>query len=200
MPAIEASRIHGLGDLIRQASARGTAPVEKWDPPYCGDIGLEIDARGDWHYQNSVISRPALVQLFARVLRCEKDGHHYLVTPMEKVDVKIEDSPFLAVEMQVDGAGAEQKLTFRTNIDDVVVADADHPLLFREQGGSEGLKPYIRVRGRLYARLSRSVYFDLVELVETEDGGDEESYSVLSCGQKFPIVHSDPDTFFNFDV
>ena len=151
MPADDATRIQGLGALIRQASHRGTPPVEQWDPPYCGDIGLAIDAQGDWHYQNSVFSRLALVQLFARVLRCEKDGKHYLVTPVEKVDVRVADAPFLAVEMQVDGTGADQRLTFRTNVDDVVVADRDHPILFREETRSGGMKPYVRVRGRLYA-------------------------------------------------
>ncbi len=200
MPADVASQIQGLGDLIREASSRGTAPVDQWDPPYCGDIGLEIDAQGDWYYQNSVISRHALVKLFARVLRCEKDGKHYLVTPSEKVDVAVADAPFLAVEMQVDGSGADQRLTFRTNIDDIVVADADHPLLFREEKRSGGLKPYVRVRGRLYARLTRSVYFDLVELVETTEVSDQDGFSVVSCGTTFPIVDCDADTFFKFDV
>ncbi len=200
MPATDASRIQGLGDLIRQASSRTAAPVEQWDPPYCGDIGLEIDARGDWHYQNSAITRSALAELFSSVLRCEKDGKHYLVTPVEKVAVKVADAPFLALEMQVDGAGADQRLTFRTNVDDVVVAGPDHPLLFRGEESSGGLKPYLRVRGRLYARLTRAVYFDLVELVEVCEGSTDDSFAVVSGGKTFPIVHADADTFFNFDV
>jgi len=200
MPADDATRIQGLGDLIRHASSRGTAPVDQWDPPYCGDIGLKIDTHGDWHYQNSVISRPALVQLFARVLRCEKDGKHYLVTPVEKVDVQVADAPFLAVEMQVDGRGPDQRLTFRTNIDDVIVADAEHPLLFREEAKSGGMKPYVRVRSRLYARLTRALYFELVDWFENTDAADPDQLSIMSSGVAFPVVDSDANEFYNFDV
>lgn len=196
MPATQASRIQGLGDLIRRSSKQTTAPVEAWDPPYCGDIGLEIDTRGDWHYQKSAIKRLELVKLFARVLRCEKNGHHFLVTPVEKVDVAVADAPFLAVEMQADGLGPDQRLTFRTNVDDVVVAGPDHPLLFRKEVDGDGLKPYVRVRGRLYARLTRSVYFDLVELASEGDG----KFAVMSDRVTFPIVHRGADTFYNFDV
>ncbi|MCH9765383.1 MAG: DUF1285 domain-containing protein [Alphaproteobacteria bacterium] len=200
MATTQASRIQGLGELIRQASVRGSAPVEQWDPPYCGDIGLKIDARGAWSYRDSPISRMPLVQLFARVLRCEKDGKHYLVTPVEKVDIAVVDAPFLAVEMQVDGSGPEQTLTFRTNTDDIVRCESDHPLLFREQVESGGLKPYVRVRGRLYARLTRPLYFDLIELAVATSQDEDAEYFVVSGGSKFPIVPATSDEMYNFDV
>lgn len=203
MTAHQASHIRGLGDLIRQASGQNAAPVEQWDPPYCGDIGLEIDVRGAWFYQGSEITRPELVKLFSRVLRCETNGRHYLVTPVEKVDVAVGDAPFLAVEMEVEGLGAaEQKLVFRTNVDDVVVAGADHPLLFREEPGSGGMKPYLRVRGRLYARLTRALYFELADLATShaEDSEAYDTFFVQSAGAQFAMTPSPDDAFYNFDV
>ena len=195
-----ASQIQGLGELIRLASADGSAPVDQWDPPYCGDIGLKIDARGGWHYQGSLIARPPLVKLFARVLRCEKTAAHFLVTPVEKIDVAVADAPFLAVEMQVDGMGDQQTLTFRTNVDDIVVAGPDHPILFRQQEKSGGLKPYVRVRGRLYARLTRTLYFDLIELAEKPVTSNGDGLCVKSAGQSFALIPSDESKFFDFDV
>lgn len=185
MSAPHASRINGLGELIRQASLKRAPPVDDWDPPYCGDIGLEIDVRGNWIYRGGTIDRPALVKLFSSVLRCEEDGRHFLVTPVEKVDVNVADAPFLAVEMQVDGSGDGQTLTFRSNVDDVVIAGPDHPLLFRSGADAEETKPYVRVRGRLEARLTRAVYFDLVELVEFDEDDPESRPFVQSAGVKF---------------
>ena len=103
--AIEAStnRIAGLEALLREQGGKGPAPVEKWNPPYCGDIGMKIRSDGVWLYQGSPIGRMPLVKLFARVLRKDGDGRHYLVTPAEKVDVDVADAPFLAVEMDAAG-------------------------------------------------------------------------------------------------
>src|SRR5690606_5954077 len=126
-----------------------------------GDIGLKIRADGTWLYQNSPIRRPSMVKLFASVLRKDADGRTYLVTPVEKVDVAVEDAPFLAVEMQVLGSGSEQELIFRTNVDDVVRCGADSPLRFAAQRNGGGLKPYVLVRGRLEALLTRALVFDL---------------------------------------
>jgi uncharacterized protein len=155
----------GLEALLRAAGeAAGVRPVELWEPPYCGDIGMAIRRDGTWIYQNSPIGRPALVKLFASILRKDADGRTYLVTPAEKVDVDVEDAPFLAVEMAVEGSGAKQVLTFRTNVDDVVAVGAEHPLRFCRQDPTGGLKPYVLVRGRLEALVTRAVYADLVEL------------------------------------
>lgn len=160
----DTTRIQGLEALLKAQAEGGLPPVEQWDPPYCGDIGMAIQADGTWLYQGSPIGRAALVRLFARVLRKDADGRHHLVTPVEKVAVAVEDAPFLAVEMQVDGTGERQRLTFRTNVDDIVECGPDRPMRFVTEAGSGGLKPYLLVRGRLEALVSRAVYYDLVEL------------------------------------
>ncbi|WP_295559046.1 DUF1285 domain-containing protein [uncultured Hyphomicrobium sp.] len=173
-----------LEDLLKQAAVKGSAPVERWDPPYCGDIGLSITGDGQWHYQGSVIARPGLVRLFARVLRRDEDGRYYLVTPVEKVDVAIADAPFLAVEMQVTGVAQAQALLFRTNVDDVVKCGADHPLRFVEGDPDHGLKPYLHVRGRLEALVTRALVYDLVELAAP---GPDGALGLWSDGTFFPL-------------
>lgn len=182
------TRISGLEAILKEAAGRGEAPVERWNPPYCGDIGLAICADGTWEYRGSPIGRAALVKLFARVLRKDEDGRHYLVTPVEKVDVSVADAPFLAVEMQVENPGPRQVLLFRTNVDDIVRCGPAHPLRFAAQEHSGGLKPYVRVRGRLEALLTRSLYLDLVELAQ--EAGAQDVPSILSGGTRFPLVPS----------
>lgn len=185
-----ANRISGLEALLKErAGARGPAPVEKWNPPYCGDIGMEIRSDGTWFYQNSPIGRIALVKLFASVLRKDDDGRHYLVTPVEKIDVKVADAPFMAVEMEVRdevGLGVNQgrTLVFRTNVDDIVTCGPTNPLRFIREEKSGGLKPYLLVRGRLEALVTRALYYDLVELAqETADG----TLALTSNGAMFPF-------------
>jgi uncharacterized protein len=164
------NRIGGLEALIRAQAAKGPAPVGQWDPPYCGDIGLRIRGDGTWLYRDSPILRPALVKLFASVLRKDADGRHYLVTPAEKIDVAVDDAPFLAVEMEVRGTGPAQGLIFRTNVDDIVTAGPEHPLRFTLDPENGGLKPYLLVRGCLEALLTRALAYDLVELAVHEEG------------------------------
>lgn len=149
----------------------GHRPVENWNPPYCGDIGMRIAGDGTWFYQNGPIGRHALVKLFAGILRKDVDGKTYLVTPVEKVLVTVADAPFLAVEMAATGSGPEQSLTFRTNLDDVVTVDARHPLRFERQASSGGMKPYVLVRGRLEALATRAVYAELMALAEPRADG-----------------------------
>ncbi|MBY0561771.1 DUF1285 domain-containing protein [Hyphomicrobium sp.] len=171
----------GLEALLRAASEGAGAggektvrPVEKWNPPYCGDIGMKIRRDGTWTYQGSPIGRIALVKLFASILRKDDDGRTYLVTPAEKVDVEVEDAPFLAVEMAAVGEGRARTITLRTNVDDVVTIGPEHPLRFQPSEPDGGLKPYVLVRGRLEALCTRAVYAELVELAEVgESGGDE---------------------------
>lgn len=166
----------GKLENILQTLAPGQrcAPVESWNPPYCGNIGLEILRDGTWLYQGSPIRRQAMVKLFASVLRKDGDGRTYLVTPAEKVDVEVQDAPFLAVDMQVEGEGERQRLTFRTNLDDVMVCGPEHPLRFVTESGSGGLKPYVLVRGRLEALVTRALVHDLVALADEarSPGGD----------------------------
>jgi hypothetical protein len=166
-----APALAGLEAMLRAQASDRPPPVESWNPPYCGDIGMAIAVDGTWFYQGSPIGRKPLVKLFSRVLRRDLDGRHFLVTPVEKVDIAVADAPFLAVEMEIAGAGTAQNLIFRTNVDDVVRCDADHPLRFAVEEGSGGLKPYLLVRGRLEALVTRALYYDLVELaVEDEEG------------------------------
>lgn len=168
----ERPKIQGLNQLIRASEAAGAAPVERWDPPYCGNIGLAIGRDGTWFYQGSPIRRMELVRLFARVLRRDDDGRYFLVTPGEKVDIAVEDSPFLAVEMEMQGEGESQSLMFRTNVDDIVVCGPERPLRFVTEPGSGGVKPYVLVRGRLEALVARAVTYDLLQLVEENDSGE----------------------------
>lgn len=178
-------RLHGL---VEGASERRPAPVESWNPPYCGDIGLKIARNGTWHYQDSPFTRPALVKLFASVLRKDADGRTYLVTPAEKVDVEVEDAPFLAVEMEATGAGRTQTLRFRTNVDDVVTCGPEHPLRVALQQPGGGLKPYVLVRGRLEALLTRALLHDLVALAVEEPHQGAPVPGVWSGGVFFPLV------------
>ncbi|HSR81854.1 MAG TPA: DUF1285 domain-containing protein [Hyphomicrobiaceae bacterium] len=172
MPSdVNTNRIAGLEALLKERQGKGFPPVETWNPPYCGDIGIKIRSDGVWIYGGTPIGRMPLVKLFASVLRKDADGRHYLVTPIEKVDVEVADAPFLAVEMEVHGSGRAQRLVFRTNVDDVVEADPVHPLRFDVEPRSQGLKPYLIVRGRLEALVTRALYYDLVELAVDDGSG-----------------------------
>jgi hypothetical protein len=173
-----------LASLLESGGA-ALAPVDRWNPPYCGDIGLAIRGDGVWEYRGSPIGRPALVKLFARVLRRDPDGRFYLVTPAEKVDIAVADAPFLAVEMEAHGLGRAQTLLFRTNVQDVVRCGPDQPLRFARQEPGGGLKPYVHIRGRLEALLTRSLTYELAELavVHPETGAT----GVWSGGEFFAL-------------
>lgn len=177
-----------LEALMRSAAHDGIStarPVDTWNPPYCGDIGLKIRADGSWLYRESPIGRMAIVKLFASILRKDDDCKTYLVTPAEKVDVTVEDAPFLAVEMAVSGEGETQNLTLRTNVDDLVTVGPLHPIRFATQNFSGGLKPYILVRGRLEALCTRAVYAELVSLAQSR--GDSDTLGLWSGGQFWPM-------------
>lgn len=194
MPATSAStnKIHDLGTLLAAQDLSKLPPVETWDPPYRGDIGMAIRADGSWTYQGSPIQRPALVRLFASVLRRDADGRHYLVTPAERVDVTVEDAAFIGAEMEVVGSGHDQQLVFRTNVDDIVRCGETHPLRFELEPGSDGLKPYLLVRGRLEALVTRALCYDLVELAlgteERPPGAAPDRLGIWSGGQYFEVA------------
>ena len=188
----ESTDAAGLAALISRASAeaggRGLPPVERWNPPFCGDIDMEIRADGTWFYLGTPIGRAPLVRLFSTVLRRDEDGKTYLVTPVEKVGIRVVDAPFLAVEMNVSGEGAARVLTFRTNVGDVVEVGPEHPLRFVIAGENSELKPYLLVRGRLEALVSRAVMYDLVELGETAVIDGVPMFAVRSGGMVFPVM------------
>lgn len=162
----------GLAALLSRAASdeMKARPVEAWNPPDCGPIDIRIDAEGRWYHLGSPIGRAPLVRLFASILRREPDGSYVLVTPVEKLTIRVDDVPFLAVEMHAEGKGAAQRLTFRTNVGDVVTAGRDHPLRFAVDAVNGGIRPYLRVRGGLEARLSRPLLYDLVALAAEKAG------------------------------
>ena len=182
----------GLQALISRAheGSKGLPPVERWNPPFCGDIDMEIRADGTWFYMGTPIGRIPLVRLFSTVLRKDEDGKTYLVTPVEKVGIRIVDAPFLAVEMAASGEGVNVTLTFRTNVGDVVEAGTEHPLRFEIEPETGGLKPYVHVRGRLEALVSRPVMYDLVERGETIDVNGTDWFAVRSGGEIFPVIEA----------
>lgn len=188
----------GLEALIARAHAdaqsgpatkeRGIPPVERWNPEFCGVLDMEIKADGTWFYMGTPIGRKQLVRLFSTVLRKDEDGKTYLVTPVEKIEISVEDAHFIAVEMQASGEGDDRKLTFRTNVGDVVEVDAQHSLRFVVEDESGGLKPYINVRGRLEALVARSVMYDLVALGEEIEVNGIVMFAIRSGGTVFPIM------------
>jgi hypothetical protein len=171
--------------VVASATARGkqaSGALPKLN--LCGDIGLKIGRDGTWYYQGGAIGRKGLVKLFASVLRREEDGRFYLVTPVEKVPIAVEAMPFVAVEMSRHGRGKSQNLSFRTNVDDTVIAGPKHPLGF-ERGPAESFTPFVLVRDGLKARLSRPVYYELAALAAERRAG--EGPGVWSGGAFFPF-------------
>ena len=183
----------GLSALIARATraGKGLPPVERWNPDFCGDLDMEIKADGTWFYLGTPIGRMPLVQLFSTVLRKDEDGKTYLVTPVEKVGIRVVDAPFLAVEMDVSGQGGDRIITFRTNVGDVVEAGPQNPLRFVDEEQTGGLKPYVLVRGRLEALVARPVMYELVEHGEEIDVDGRLMFAVRSKGEVYPIMPAD---------
>ncbi len=181
-----------LGRAGEERSSRGPAPVEKWNPEYCGELDMEIRRDGTWFYMGTPIGRMALVKLFATVLRKDKDGETYLVTPVEKIKIKVVDAPFVVVEMNAstDDDGL-QVLTFRTNVGDVIEAGKDNTLRFEIVEENGGVKPYINVRGRLEALLTRSVMYELIALGRERMVDEVPMFCIESHGEIFPIMAAD---------
>jgi hypothetical protein len=180
----------GLEALIARAAraGKGAPPVERWNPPFCGDLDMEIRADGTWFYLGTPIGRAPLVRLFSTVLRKDEDGRTYLVTPVEKVGIRVADAPFVAVEMDASGQGESQVLTFRTNVGDVVEAGPEHGLRFTDETATGGLKPYLHVRGRLEALVARPVMYELVSVGEEIEVAGTLMFAVRSKGVVFPMM------------
>jgi hypothetical protein len=133
-----------LAEVARLAAERKLPPVETWNPSHCGDSGMRIAADGSWFHEGSPIGREAMVRLFSTILRREPDGGFVLVTPAEKLDIEVEDAPFLAVELKTEGEGRDRSLAFRLNVGELVVAGPEHPLRFEPR--PDGPRPYLQVR------------------------------------------------------
>jgi uncharacterized protein len=184
-PALDA-----LAAAARTAASKGLPPVHLWNPPYCGEIDMRIATDGTWFYQKTPIGRLPLVKLFASVLKREGD-RHFLVTPVEKCGITVDDAPFLAVEMRIEQDRAGQALTFRTNVDDWVTCGPDNVLRFAPEPGTGGLKPYLHVRRDLWAKLTRALFYDLVALGEEREVEGRPMFGVVSRGAFFAMAPAD---------
>lgn len=172
--------------LGSDATRKGPPPVERWNPPYCGEIDMRIASDGSWHYMGTPINRPALVRLFSTVLR--KDPERYvLVTPVERVGIVVDDAPFLAVEMAVEGEGATRQIAFRTNVNDLVQVGPENPLRFDEDAQG-GIKPYVKVRGDLWALVTRALALDLIAMAEEREVDGQSLFGVAVASTFFPIA------------
>ncbi len=169
--------------------AKGLPPVHLWNPPFCGDLDIRITRDGTWFYLGTPIGRPALVRLFSTILKREGDKY-FLVTPVEKVGIRVEDVPFLAVEMTVHDGSGGKSLSFRTNVDDWVTCDADHALRF-EKGEDDGLTPYLHVRSGLWARVTRAIYYDVVDRGEERMIDGRAMFGIESGGAFFPMADAE---------
>ena len=176
----------GLAASIKATKTRGLPPVETWNPPFCGDIDMEIRRDGTWFYEGTPIGRPGLVKLFASILIKEEDKY-FLVTPVEKVGIRVHDAPFIAVDFETSGEGEAQRLTFTTSLEDITVAGPDAPLRFVRDAETGEPSPYVRVRRNLEALIDRKSFYRLVDLGTHYDGW----FGVWSGGEFFGIIPSD---------
>ena len=183
--------LDGLTAAARDAATagKGLPPVHLWNPPFCGDLDMRIASDGTWFYMGTPIGRPALVRLFSTILKRE-NGKHFLVTPVEKVGIRVDDAPFLAVEMQQETVGRDRLLRFRTNVDDWVPCDSAHRLRF-EAAADGGLTPHLHVRADLWAKVTRALYYDLVDMGEERMIDGRPMFGVASSGEFFAMADAE---------
>ncbi|WP_294273484.1 DUF1285 domain-containing protein [Sphingomonas yabuuchiae] len=174
-----------LAEIVQAMEAQKLPPVSQWHPSHCGDSEMRIARDGTWFHQGSPITRPAMVRLFSTILRREPDGRHVLVTPVEKLDIAVEDAPFVATALKAEGQGENGRLVFQLNTGDLVAAGPEHGLRFVE--GEDGPRPYVHVRDGLEALIARPVYY---ELAERALAGNGDTPGVWSDGVFFPLTPS----------
>src|SRR6202030_1603247 len=181
------SGLEAITGALARAGSRGPPRVNRWTPPFCGDLDMRIATDGTWFYMKTPIGRPALVKLFASVLKRE-DDNYFLVTPVEKCGIQVDDAPFVAIELKVEDGALGKVLNFRTNVDEWIVCGPDHQLRFDPEPGTGGLKPYLHVRRGLWAKVTRPLFFDLVDLGEEHEIADTPLFGVTSMGVFFPMA------------
>ena len=179
--------LDAIAGAARNEAKKGPPPVHLWNPPFCGDLDMRIAADGTWFYLKTPIGRPALVKLFASVLKREGEKY-FLVTPVEKCGITVDDAPFLAVELNAEEGPRGRVLHFRTNVDDWVACGADHVLRFEPEAGTGGLKPYLHVRRDLWAKVTRALFYDLVALGEERDIAGNRMFGIASDGEFFVMA------------
>lgn len=182
--------------LSQIGQLKGPAPVHEWDPPYCGEMDMRIASDGRWYHEGSPIGRPQLVRLFSSILRKEADGFHYLVTPVEKVRIQVDDCPFVAQLMDVAEVDGQTQITFTLNTGETVMADRDHAIEVTVDEDNQP-HPTLHVRHGLWALISRSVFYSLVEVADqkaiegdknTIDNNEMSSQLVVtSAGSEFVL-------------
>ncbi|MEZ5867438.1 MAG: DUF1285 domain-containing protein [Defluviimonas denitrificans] len=178
-----------LASAAKAAGKKGPPPVHLWNPPFCGDLDMEIRRDGTWFYLGTPIGRHALVKLFSSILR--KDGEDYfLVTPVEKVGIRVVDAPFVAVDAEVSGEDAHQAITFTTNVEDVVTAGPDHPIRVERDPATGEPSPYVLIRRNLEALIDRKTFYRLVEIGQHREHEGRDWFGLWSGGQFFPVIPS----------
>ena len=176
----------GLAASVRAAKPRGLPPVDQWNPPFCGDLDIRIARDGKWFYQGTPFERPELVKMFSSILKKEGD-RYFLVTPVEKVGITVDDAPFVAVDFDAEGTGRDQVLTFQTQVDDLASAGADFPIRISRDPDTGEPSPYVLVRRNLEALIDRKSFYRLVDLGAHHDAW----FGVWSGGTFFPIIPSE---------
>ena len=170
---------------INASKTRGLPPVHLWNPPFCGDLDMRIARDGTWFYQGTPIGRPALVKLFSSILKRE-NGKYFLVTPVEKVGITVDDAPFVAIDFESTGAGPDQNVTFETQVGDIAAAGADHPIRVERDPETGEPSPYVHIRADLEALIDRKSFYRLVELGSHEEGW----FGIWSGGTFFQVIPS----------
>ncbi|MGY6412247.1 MAG: DUF1285 domain-containing protein [Alkalilacustris sp.] len=171
------------------AAKGGLPPVEKWTPPFCGDLDMRIARDGTWFYLGTPIGRPALVRLFSSILK--KEGEEYfLVTPVEKVGITVDDAPFVAVDVEAEGSGRDMVLTFTTHVGDRVTAGPDHPIRVERDPGTGEPAPYVLVRRNLEALIDRKSFYRLVDMGCHKEHRGSRWFGLWSQGMFFPVIPS----------
>lgn len=175
-----------LAQLEKNSVEQSLPPVEKWDPEFCGDMALIIKRDGSWHYQGSPIGRQRLVKLFSTVLKKE-DNKYFLVTPVEKLGIRVEDAPFLVIRMQVKDSVEGPVITFEDNCDNQVILTKDNPIWVEHDSKTGEPSPYIMVRRNLHALIHRNVFYELVERAEERIIDDQKHLGIISAGEFFSL-------------
>lgn len=175
-----------LAELEKSGDGQSLPPVDKWNPDFCGDMDLVIKRDGSWHYQGSPIGRQRLVKLFSTVLKNE-DDKYYLVTPVEKLGIRVEDAPFLVIRMTVKDTAVGPVISFEDNCDNQIMLTKDNPIWVEHDSKTGEPSPYIMVRRNLHALIHRNVFYELVERAEERVIDDKKHLGVISAGEFFSL-------------
>lgn len=179
--------VDSIAKTMQTFKEKGPAPVHLWEPPFCGDLDIRIARDGTWFYLGTPIGRKPLVKLFSSILR-KDDDDYFLVTPVEKVGIIVEDVPFVAQDFVTEGTGRSQKIIFQTNVDDIVTVGPEHPIRLERDAQSGEPSPYLKVRANLEARIDRKSFYRLVDLGVPHDFNGDGWFGVWSCDQFFPFI------------